>query len=538
MKDLKFSESKNKFQATYLGNEWVTLEADAEWFIAGALATLQQIQDALPPGCVRMRDGRLRLKFNNEVGRFAIPGLGVIELRSYKCGEEHFNAMLADIARVAAALPFAPRLGAGVSHRHEHWAEDQPKYHAFVYLRQILSEIAPAEERLSAAIAAILAEPHERLAPSERFVPAGAARDLSARALRQIITGQGVWQRGLETRPGPWQRVAGDAAPQTIPERCTARSRDTAENRFVKHFLIQARAIVVDVRTRVGARANKDSFLRRIDGDGAIMLQGLDELLRAPLWREVGVLQGVPLGSVVLQRRRGYADVLRHDTRLRCLADVAPLTELWRDLMAVKHISRLYELWCFIMVVEVLIIQLGVPQKALVTAPREFDASLSAGLAVTWANGIEALYNPTFVMPGHQGAHRSYSVKLMPDVCVVLPSGPAAGLFVFDAKFALDVKNDDAKSRDLHKMHVYRDALRIKSDDDGYLRVRSAWVLFPGERKDVIRWPAEAPQPAHLAGIGAIPLLPGAQSDGADSMALAEIIGAITGAHAFPVPAA
>ena len=110
--------------------------------------------------------------------------------------------------------------------------------------------------------------------------------------------------------------------------------------------------------------------------DAGLMLQQLDSLLRPMFWRDVGPLREVPAGSRVLQSRHGYADVLRHDTRLRCLARVSALRELWRDLLAVKQVSRLYEVWCFFSVVEVLQTWLGEPVRAEVLRVDEFATAL------------------------------------------------------------------------------------------------------------------------------------------------------------------
>lgn len=529
LRDLTFLRGRAREPvAVHEGDERVVISAEDEWFVAGAAGDLAELARALPTGYVRSAGECLRMKFINEVGRFAIPGAGVLELSSGKWLDRDFDAMLADLARIAAGLPFAERSGPGMGHTHETPTDESLAYHAFVYLRQILSPTAPRGEQLAAAIATIVSQPHELLIQERRAVPSRAVRFVTERALQRAAAGGGSWERVDRAAVAPaWARTVGAVVPHHLETSVARPTRDTAENRFVKHFLRRARAIV----HAVGARAGREGgvFHGRVAADAARMLQQLDSLLRPVFWRDVGPLREVPAGSRVLQSRHGYADVLRHDTRLRCLARVSALRELWRDLLAVKQVSRLYEVWSFFSVVEVLKTWLGEPVHAEVLRVDEFAAALPEAVEVRWPGGVRALYNATFRCPaGADGLH-SYSVELRPDVCVVVPEGPAPGLFVLDAKFARDSGRDSAKTEDLHKMHVYRDALRLRRDDGPAWRVRSAWAMFPGEEARVREWPAEDGTPTIAAGVGTIALRPAAEPGGARRTALAAVLRAMLG---------
>lgn len=527
--DLEFFRGKaSEAAAVHEAPDHVVLAAEDEWFVAGAAADLAELARALPGSHVRPVNGRLRMKFINEVGRFAIPGCGILELSSRKWRERDFDAMLADLARIAAGLPFAERQGPGVAMTNEHVVDEASLYHAFIYLRQILSPAAPRSEQLTAAITAILAEPHERLVQEQRPVPLHAAHGVSVHALQRLVTRGGSWERAAPGAVSPaWERTYGAVVPRTLDSSVARPSRDTAENRFVKHFLAHIRAIVrvISERTNHGDA----TFRKRLAQDARQMLVQIDGLLLAPLWRGVGELSQVPAGSTVLQRRHGYADILRHDTRMRCLARISALRELWRDLIAVKQVSRLYEIWCFFAVVETLKAWLGEPVHASVTREADFTASLPEGVEVIWPGGVRALYNPTFPQPAGPGGRRSYSVELRPDICVVMPHGLAPGLYIFDAKFAREIEHDSAKTSDLHKMHVYRDALRMRGESGPAWRVRSAWALFPGEQDSTTAWPAEDDLPAVAAGVGAISLRPGVKPDGGGRGPLLAVLGAMLG---------
>lgn len=525
MRELKFFRAGSRSPAAvHAADDLVVLESEVRWVVHGPPAQLDRLAAALPPGRRTASDGSLRLAFINEVGRFAVPGLGVLELRSRKLSEREFDSLLADIARVAAALPFADHDGAGAAHTPETTADPALLYHAFVYLRQILSPAAPRSEQLQAAIAAIVAAPHERLVTDSRPAPFRAARAVSMKAIERAIARPDDWERHAPGEmPTPWQQVAGERTPRTIESSQVRSSRDTAENQFVKHFLEHARAILRELLRRAGSTLKPGSpFVARLRADGDVMLAALDLLLRAPLWKEVGPLRQVPHGSTVLQGRHAYAAVLRHDIRLRALARLGPLRELWRDLIAVKDVARLYELWCFLLVVEAITSRRGAPERALVEHNGAVAAKLPWGIEVRWPDGISARYNWTFSPGRASAAPHSTSVLMRPDICVVLPTGPTRGLFVFDAKFSHH--KGRAQHADLHVMHTYRDALRLTCGSSEPLRVRSAWVLFPGTAAGFARYPAETGVCAALAGIGAIPLRPPATPGGADLAAVIDVL--------------
>ncbi|MGW8179752.1 MAG: nuclease domain-containing protein [bacterium] len=112
-------------------------------------------------------------------------------------------------------------------------------------------------------------------------------------------------------------------------------------------------------------------------------------------------------------------------------------------------------------------------------------------------------------------------MRLRPDISIVVPDGPNAGLHLLDAKFKLQkldstmkVEDDPEvepeerqgtfKRADLYKMHAYRDAIP---------QARSVWVLYPGTQMrffSVTGEITESPNelPSELKGVGAIPLTP------------------------------
>jgi predicted component of viral defense system (DUF524 family) len=72
----------------------------------------------------------------------------------------------------------------------------------------------------------------------------------------------------------------------------------------------------------------------------------LRPIVHDPFWGGIGVMGHVPVGSTVLQRRRGYREVFGHFARLRLAARVPRDHRVVHRLLETKDIAELYELWC------------------------------------------------------------------------------------------------------------------------------------------------------------------------------------------------
>ena len=202
-------------------------------------------------------------------------------------------------------------------------------------------------------------------------------------------------------------------------------------------------------------------------------------IARHSMWEEVGRMVRIPFSSTVLQRRRGYRRVLQHFSRIR-LAPMIPLDkDGMRDLLELKNIALLYELWTFFGLVHEISAVLGRPPvQSGRLASDLFQTAFAAGGTFEWDPGVRLVYNQRFSR-SRRGQRHSYSVPLIPDIALRIPDGPNAGLHLFDAKFrvqaltdvglAADDKDaDDEKAReragsfkraDIWKMHAYRDAI-------------------------------------------------------------------------------
>lgn len=494
------------------GPSVVKLDAEGEWIFEGVSESVDRIAGALGAFGSRLTSTVLRVRFGNAVGVFRLPGVATLEVRSGKWGEDHFEWMLADLVRVASALPFAAGGPSALPYDRSLAAREDVIYHAFVYLRHILSEHASAEDRLGPALAAIFHDPHRRLERVERRVPVEMAGDAEVRSVPEMLAG-GLVRVGGTMRNLALARALDGHLPRMLRERAVAHDLDTPENRFVLAFLDTALGIIRAVEAALDGGKGPRSAAARIKDDCLWMRERVEAYVARPLWREVGRMTYVPVASTVLQRRRGYREVFRHFSRLRLTTRRLPLSHHEaRDLLDSMDIARLYELWAYFAFVEAMTEVLGPPACAAVHEASPFQIDVRKGFTVAWPGRQAAIYNACF-NPGSGSARRSYSLRLFPDVTLELPGGE---VHLFDAKFKLRWlgggdeatvearRESTSKEEDLYKMHAYRDAIA---------GARSAWALYPGSQlrfhatSGTCTRSADSLSPP-ITGVGALPLLP------------------------------
>ncbi|MCY3699988.1 MAG: DUF2357 domain-containing protein [Gemmatimonadetes bacterium] len=485
---------------------------------------LADIEAVLPRStCTKTGHGALVLNLVNSVGVLDLPGVGQVELHTGKLDEAGFEALLADLTRLATSLPFSAGAPGSSPYASGPPLRDEVLYHAFVYLRHILSDGAPAEERLLPALELIQRAPHRRWRTEWRDVPVETLTRVDSRTLLDLVTRTGapVHTASLSPAAATLTERLGGRLPEEISERRIRATVDTPENRFAKAFIGQAGGIIGRVRSKAASR--RDVFGRSLLADCDRMEAALMPVARHSMWDEVGTMVRIPLSSTVLQRRRGYRHVLRHYARIR-LAPRIPLDgRKMRDLLELKDIALLYELWTFFRLAEIICGLLGLPVRSARTdAGDDFQVVLGWNRTFEWPGGTRLAYNESFSR-SERSPYHAYSVPLRPDITLHVPEGPNCGLHVLDAKFRVQTlgeaglerdedppekaseRRGDFKRGDISKMHTYRDAIR---------NARSVWILYPGSEfrffdalnsRRVIQ-PTDLP--SLLEGVGAIPFAP------------------------------
>ncbi|MCC6623560.1 MAG: DUF2357 domain-containing protein [Deltaproteobacteria bacterium] len=429
----------------------------------------------------------VRLTFGNAVGRVPAGPLGTLVVQSAKWTEDDYDRMLTEVSEEAQALPFAATSSSMLPYQRDPDLRIDLPYHAFMWLAHALLD-APRRP-LAAALRGLVADPHRRLVRVEREVPVELARAVGTKTIDDILAMR--W---------PLQRVArglgvGGLLPVRVADAHAHSSVDTAENRFVKAFLETCRGVVGRVRS--GLETLDGGVAARIRARLDAVEAALAPIVRATMWREVGSLTHVASGSSVMQRDARYREVLRASALLRGCVRALPLSD--REvvqLLEVKDVALMYEIWCGSALSRLLRELLGPPIDVKPVHHGDFHARVRWGLRARWTGGVRLAFNARYSRSaGWFG--RSSSLPHRPDFVLRIRSGPAAGLHVFDAKFKHDGDDDPSVARaDILKMHAYRDAIP---------EVRSAWVLFPGTR--AVRYPDEGT--VESLGVGAFPVLPG-----------------------------
>ncbi|RWA98297.1 DUF2357 domain-containing protein [Mesorhizobium sp.] len=352
---------------------------------------------------------------------------------------------------------------------------------------------------------------------------------------------------------GPFARLFHGYSPRQFPVIEARETADTAENRYVKFFLEEL--LLITQRLAGGlARNGRTASVREVES----WIFVVDEELSSGQWRQVGAFRSFPSNSQVLQKRRGYREILKFDLSLRMSLELPwkRAGQLADGLIGdLRPVSELYEYWCFFLLRRSL--------TELAEAELPSDGSLvdvtDDGLQVRLLRGkrsrvsylyrrdsartlkMNLFYNRVFQRPtrGLSAWHGSYTARFDPDYSIeIIVEGD--GLLHrhwlhFDAKYRLDsvdlegvsvsegIDDDlDAdyeaelarvyRQDDLFKMHTYR---------DGILSSRGAYILFPGDgaslklagsRKNLfVRHPSAFDgTPAYLfPSVGAFDLCPG-----------------------------
>ena len=514
-------------------NSGYRLQSEHKWVVEGDDEALPEIADQLPTAnWTRAGANALILDLVNSVGVLNLPHLGEVELVTGKFGGDQFDAMLRELTESATTLPFSANEPAAGRYSVSTAPHDAVLYHAFVYLRYILSDRAPEKVRLLPALEMIVREPHRLWRSDRRDVRIEAMTRVDAQTPLDLVTrpGTAVVASSLSPAGARLAERLGRRLPEVVSERRIRPTTDTPENRFVKAFIGQARSIIGRMRSAVGSRG-PDAFRLNLLRDCERMEASLLPVARHGMWEEVGRMVRIPFSSTVLQRRRGYRRVLRHFSRIR-LAPTIPLDrDGMRDLLELKNIALLYELWTFFRLVHEISAVLGSPPvRSARPASDLFGTVFAAGGTFEWGPGVRLAYNRRFSR-SRRGRRHSYSVPLIPDIALRVPDGPNAGLHLFDAKFRVraladmglaandkDAADEKAAERagsfkraDIYKMHAYRDAIP---------QARSVWILYPGGRFRFFGIPdgygpsvhrmvsSAAALPEGVEGVGAIPLAP------------------------------
>lgn len=361
------------------------------------------------------------------------------------------------------------------------------------------------------------------------------------------------------SKGGPLSKLFRSYSPREFPVIEARENVDTAENRYVKFFLEDLQIIAQRLAGSL-ARNKRYATLREVEG----WMQFLDEELSSSQWRKIGTFRDFPSNSQVLQKRRGYREILKLDLSLRMSIELPwhRAEQLADGLIGdIRPVSELYEYWCFFLLRRTLA---ELAQNELSNDGSLVDVT-NDGLQVRLLRGkrsrvsflyrqeddrslkINLFYNRLFPRPTRDLPiwYGSYTAKFDPDYSIEILL-EAEGILQrhwlhFDAKYRLesadlsqsfDVKSEaDEEAQDadydkeLLRVHRQDDLFKMHTYRDGILSSRGAYILFPGNGAETrltgkrqnlfVRHPsAFGGTPDYLfPGVGAFDLCPGRDAD-------------------------
>ncbi|WP_192021941.1 DUF2357 domain-containing protein [Shewanella sp. WPAGA9] len=302
---------------------------------------------------------------------------------------------------------------------------------------------------------------------------------------------------------------------------------DTPENRFIKMVIHRIADNLKGLIASLGVNDKSkvsNSFITELQKHQKIF----SKMTKQQLWREVGSFSGLKSDSKVLQQGTGYAKVYKVWQQLKYYLNEVD----GRADISIKFVAELYEIWCFVEVMEVIkSIGFAEQNRSLAKLKQvQFEKQFSKdGMAAAFefkrdsdSMVIKLAHEPSFSPKGLE--NRTWIANQRPDIVLqVILSNEESFFILFDAKYRIDNYQIDAKDAvpedAINQMHRYRDAIIHQQQNDNEKPIKSrpvmgAFALYPGfcdQEKDDNPYQEAINQ----IGIGAFALLP--SSDGSQS---------------------
>lgn len=283
----------------------------------------------------------------------------------------------------------------------------------------------------------------------------------------------------------------------------TETTLDTRENRFVKYTLqrITERLALLTKRLGDGTSESEIANLKEKQDE-------LEMLRRHSFFRGIGLFDGFRQQSMVLQQRSGYSQVYRYWIMLQNGLDLIQ----GDTSVGVQPIWKLYELWCFLKVKQLVCKVLGIDvhnKEHLEKYVHEdtqnaFDLFNGGSLSghITYTNPkngdlVEVGYQYSFGRKGDEHEMRSATTEQKPDIVMHIHKRERdiTLTYLYDAKYSvcgdddasLGYVQDEPKPETINAMHHYRDAIYYgKRGERRFSKeIIGGYILFPGRMDEI-----------------------------------------------------
>lgn len=310
---------------------------------------------------------------------------------------------------------------------------------------------------------------------------------------------------------------------------------DTRENRFVKYTIdrISERLHLLMRKLEDGTSENEICLLNDKLGE-------LEILRHNSFFKGIGKFDGFRQQSMVMQQRSGYSQVYRYWIMLQNGLDLIQ----GNTSVGVQPIWKLYELWCFLKVKQLVCKVLGIDphNKEHITkyiqedTRNAFDLFNGGSLSghITYINPrnedkVEVGYQYSFRRKAGDTGMRSATTEQKPDIVMHIhkKERDITLTYLYDAKYSVRGDDDETQqtvidepvAKTIDAMHHYRDAIYYgsKGEQKFSKEIIGGYILFPGRMDEQNMLERIKHGDAHLpyylqsigeVNIGAYPLLP------------------------------
>ena len=283
----------------------------------------------------------------------------------------------------------------------------------------------------------------------------------------------------------------------------TEATLDTRENRFVKYTLQRISERLSLLLKRLGD-GTSDSEIENLKEKQ----KELEMLRRNSFFNGIGHFDGFRQQSMVLQQRSGYSQVYRFWIMLQNGLDLIQ----GDTSVGVQPIWRLYELWCFLKVKQLVCKVLGIDvhnkehfeKYVHEDTQNAFDLFNGGTLSghITYTNPqngdlVEVGYQYSFDRKGDEHEMRSATTEQKPDIVMHIHKNERdiTLTYLYDAKYSVRGDDDatlggnvqdEPKPETINAMHHYRDAIYYgKRGEQRFSKeIIGGYILFPGRMNE------------------------------------------------------
>ena len=419
---------------------------------------------------------------------FKIP----FEVRSRKIDyATEYAAMIGDLSKHAQGLLYESKSPLFQSFELDN-LQNKSSYEDFMLLEYLFKD-----ENLPSTIEYLSRNLYSALTSTVEEVPTSFASNINPNDLIDVFSNS---DNLTKTDDEIWQERTKGHIPLKINETKYIDDIDVPENRFYKNFLESIENLINELLKKSHEGYIRDQLL--------IYRETISAYLSARYFKDISMMDYVPLNSQLLQKKEGYRDILQYYLIFE-LGFKLNWDEISNEFKGnEKKLFELYEYWCYFELIDVLnqisinsIDFSDIFDKVKDENKDEFSISLKHNLINSFyididgnAIQVDLTYNRSFYRTSND--FKSYSVTLRPDYSLIIHIENKRYILHFDAKYKLWIDSDSFKNEDIVKMHAYKDAI---------VGTVGAYVLYPGDKRRLYYERNDE----RLESVGAFPLSPG-----------------------------